>query len=97
MILSVAPESLLVDALLRYGPLGLVLIAIGIGWLFTKPHVDDLRKSLSECRAELKEARDDIRRLEALMRDAMVPAITQSTTLIQRVSDELLWRGRQAS
>lgn len=97
MILALGPESVLIEALLRYGPLGLVLVAIGIGWLFTKPHVDDLRTSLAECRAELKEARVEISQNAALMRDVMVPAVTQSTQLIQRVSEELLWRGRQAS
>jgi hypothetical protein len=97
VILAVASESVIVEALLRYGPLGLVLIAIGAGWLFTKPHVDDLRESLKECREELKEARAEISELQEIMRTAMVPAITQSTTLIQRVSEELLWRNRQAS
>lgn len=96
MTIGAAPETLLIEALLRYGPIGLVLIAIGIGWLYTKPHVEDLRQSLTDCRNELKEAREDIKRLNEVMRDVLVPAVTQSTTLIQRVSEELLWRGRAA-
>lgn len=88
-------EQILVEALLRYGPIGLVLIAIAVGWLYTKPHVDDLRATLEGCRTDLREARDEIRRDREIMQEILVPAVTKATELIQRVSEEM-WRGRAA-
>jgi hypothetical protein len=89
-----ATESVLVEALLRFGPIGLVVIALAIGWLYTKPHVEDLRKALVDCREELKGTREELRAQNQIMREILVPAVTQSTQLVQRVGEELLWRQR---
>jgi hypothetical protein len=89
-------EQLFVDFLVRAGPVGLILLAIATGFLYTKQHVADLRNSLVECRGELKEAREELRQMNVVMREVLVPAVTQSSVLIQRVNEEIVFRGRVA-
>jgi hypothetical protein len=89
-------DPVIIDALIRAGPVALILVALATGFLYTKQHVADLRAALVECRTELRESRLELKQMNEIMRDVMVPAVTQSTTLIQRVSEELLWKGRAA-
>lgn len=87
-----------IQALINYGSLGIVVLAAATGFIYFKPHVDQLRDSLVDCRnelrearVELKEARDEIRKDAEIMREVLMPAVTQSTAMIQRIQDEL-WR-----
>lgn len=90
-----APQTLLNWA--QFGVLGLVVAGALFGWVWFKPAVDDLKNTLAECRADLKEAREDLKRQGEIVREILVPAVTKSTELIQRINEEILWRGRQAS
>lgn len=91
-----AAESVLVDAVLRYGPLGIIVVAAAFGWIWFRPSVNELRDTLTITRADLKEARDDLRRNTELLQ-SIIPAVTQTAGMVQRLSEELLWRGRQGA
>jgi hypothetical protein len=96
-VIGQAGEAILIDALVRAGPFALVLIALGIGWLYTKGHVVDLRDQIVELRKELKETRDALARSNEVSRDVLLPVAHQTLTAINTFNEELLWRRRQAS
>lgn len=87
-------ETLIVDAALRYGPLGLILVAAATGFVVFKPHVTDLKEQITLLRSDLHEARTDHRRVQDVL-GTIVPAITQTQTAVQKLTDELLWRRRE--
>lgn len=89
-------EPVLVDAALRYGPLGLILIAAALGWIYFKPSVQDLRDALALARQDNKEVREDLRRNEELLK-SIVPAVTQTSAAVQELTRELLWRRDRGS
>lgn len=92
---DVTPD--IVKLILSYGITPIVLIIMSMaGFVYFKPAVDDLKKTLAECRSDLREARDDLKRQGDIVREILVPAVTKSTELIQRINEEILWRGRQA-
>ena len=91
------PQTVLIDALIRTGgPFALILVAAIFGLIYFKPHVQQLSDTLEKTRADLKEAREEIReareqhqRDAEIMREILVPAVTQSTMTIQRMTEEL--------
>jgi hypothetical protein len=66
----------------QFGVLGLVVVGFMLGWIWAKPAVDRLQHDLDRALA-------DLRRLEELDREVIIPAITRSSELIQRISEEL--------
>lgn len=91
---SGTPEVLLNWA--QFGVLGLVVAGALFGWIWFKPAVDDLKSTLAECRGDLREAREDLKRQGDIMREILVPAVAKSSELLQRVTDEI-WRMRGAA
>lgn len=91
---SVEPTSLF--TWLQFGVTGLVIVAALSGWIWFRPAVEELQKTLTECRTDLKEAREDLKRQGDIMREILVPAVVKSTELTQRVADEI-WRMRGAA
>lgn len=91
---SGTPEVLLNWA--QFGVLGLVVAGALFGWIWFKPAVDDLKSTLAECRTDLREAREDLKRQGDIMREILVPAVAKSSELLQRVTDEI-WRMRGAA
>lgn len=87
-----APEGLLVDALLRFGPLGVLVIALAIGWLFTKPHVEDLRKTMEDLRTDLREARTDLKRSNEVASEILLPVANKTLEAINRFNEQMLWQ-----
>jgi hypothetical protein len=87
-------ESLFVDALLRYGPLGIILVAAALGFIYFKPAVDDLRRELADSKEERRQLLAEVKRLNELSREIVMPAVTQSTDLIRRIT-ERQWRERE--
>lgn len=83
-------EELALRAILNYGPFGIILVAVLTGHLYVPKHVDDLRATLAECRAELKEERMLRQKEQEFTRDTLVPALTQATDLNKRLGEELL-------
>lgn len=67
--------------LVQYGALGVVVLGFVTGWIWARPAVLKLIKDLDEARA-------DLRRLEHLDREVLLPALAKSTELIQRFLDE---------
>lgn len=96
MISQVSSESVLVDALLRFGPLGIIVVAAAFGYVWFKPSVDELRDSLNITRGDLKEAREDLRRNTELL-TSIIPAVTNTAAMVQKLTEELLWRRGQGA
>lgn len=90
-------ESLLVEALVNAGPFALILVAIAMGWLHTRGHVEDLRREIAGLRDDLKEARADINRANTVAREVLLPVAERTLSAINTFNDELTWRRRSAS
>ena len=90
-------EGLLVEALVNAGPFALILVAIGLGWLHTRGHVEDLRREIGMLREDLKEARADINRANTVAREVLLPVAERTLAAINNFNDELRWRRRDAS
>lgn len=90
-MIAQAAESLFLESALRYGPLGLIIVAAALGLVWFRPAVDQIRQALDLTRADLLAAREDLRRNQELLQ-AIVPAVTQTAASVQRLSEELLWR-----
>jgi hypothetical protein len=73
-----------ISGLIQYGVLGLVLVALLLGWLWPKPSVDQLRrdKEAAEKRAERAERqRDDLaRELQSTL-----PVLNETTAAAKRM------------
>ena len=95
-MIAQATEGVLVEVALRYGPLGLIIVAAAFGWVWFRPAVNELKDNLTICRSDLKDAREDLRRNTELLQ-SIIPAVTQTATMVQKLSEELLWRGRQGA
>lgn len=64
-----------------YGALGLVVLGFISGLIWAKPAVQKLIEDLDKARA-------DLRRLEELDREVLLPALARSTELMQRFIEE---------
>lgn len=86
MFLAAEASSELTKLILSYGITPLVLIAMstaGIVWF--KPAVDRLLKDLDEVTKKLEER-------DAILRDIVVPAVTESNQLLREVAIQLARR-----
>jgi hypothetical protein len=70
------------------GVVGLVVVAALFGWIWFKPAVDRLQKDLDQALA-------DLRQLERLDRESIIPAVTKSMELIERMAEELRRRNEK--
>ena len=64
-----------------YGALGFVVLGFISGWIWAKPAVQKLIEDLDKARA-------DLRRIEELDREVLLPALARSTDLMQRFIEE---------
>lgn len=64
-----------------YGALGLVVVGFISGFIWARPAVQKLIEDLDKARA-------DLRRLEELDREVLLPALARSTDLMQRFIEE---------
>lgn len=69
--------------LVQYGVLGLVVLGFMLGFIWAKPAVQRLEKDLDKALADLRE-------LEKINREIIIPAITRSSEIIERMSRR--WR-----
>lgn len=86
MFLAAEASSELTKLVLSYGITPIVLIAMstaGIVWF--KPAVDRLLKDLDEVTKKLEER-------DAILRDIVVPAVTESNQLLREVAIQLARR-----
>lgn len=91
------PQPDPLSGLLQYGVLGLVIVALLLGWLWPRPSVDQLRKDkeAAETRAERAEAQRDA--LASQLREAL-PVLTETTVACKRMLpllQELIGDSRQ--
>lgn len=99
---DVTPD--IVKLVLSYGITPIVLITMStFGLVYFKPSIDDLKAVLADCREDLKQAHaqteaknEEVKQLNEIMRDVMVPAVAKSSEILQRVTDEI-WRLRGAA
>lgn len=71
---------------LNLGVLGALSIAAIRGLVWFKPGVDRLQSDLDRALA-------DLRRLEELDREVIIPALTKATELMQRLNEEIRQQG----
>lgn len=69
--------------LVQFGVLGIVVLAFVFGFIWAKPAVQRLEKDLDRALA-------DLRKLEEINREVIIPAITKSSEIIERMSRR--WR-----
>jgi hypothetical protein len=65
--------------LVQFGVLGIVVLAFVFGFIWARPAVQRLEKDLDRALA-------DLRTLETLNRDVIIPALTRSSETIERLS-----------
>jgi hypothetical protein len=96
MIADQAVEPTSLFTWVQFGVTGLVIVAALSGWIWFRPAVEELQRTLTECRADLRQAREELKQQAELTREILVPAVVKSSELIQRVADEI-WRLRGAA
>lgn len=69
--------------LVQFGVLGIVVLGFIFGFIWARPAVQRLERDLDKALADLRE-------LEKLNREVIIPAITRSSELIERLSRR--WR-----
>lgn len=69
--------------LVQFGVLGIVVLGFVFGYIWAKPAVQRLERDLDRVTAEL-------RKLEESYREIVIPAITRSSEIIERMSRR--WR-----
>jgi uncharacterized membrane-anchored protein YhcB (DUF1043 family) len=69
--------------IVQYGVLGLVVLGFMLGYIWARPAVARLERDLDKALADLRE-------LEKLNREVIIPAITRSSEIIERLSRK--WR-----
>jgi hypothetical protein len=65
--------------LVQYGVLGLVVMGFFLGWIWARPAVQRLERDLDKALADLRE-------LEKINREVIIPAITKSSEIIERLA-----------
>lgn len=69
--------------LVQFGVLGIVVLGFVFGFIWAKPAVQRLEKDLDKALA-------DLRKLEEINREVIIPAIIRSSEIIERISRR--WR-----
>ena len=69
--------------LVQFGALGIVVLGFIFGFIWARPAVQRLERDLDRALA-------DLRRLEELNREVVIPAVTRSSEIIERLSRK--WR-----
>lgn len=69
--------------IVQYGVLGLVVLGFMLGYIWARPAVQRLERDLDKALADLRE-------LEKINREIIIPAITRSSEIIERMSRK--WR-----
>jgi hypothetical protein len=69
--------------LIQFGVLGIVVLGFIFGYIWAKPAVQRLERDLDRALA-------DLRKLEEINREIIIPAITRSSEIIERMSRR--WR-----
>lgn len=69
--------------LVQFGVLGIVVLGFIFGYIWAKPAVARLERDLDKALADLRE-------LEKINREVIIPAITRSSEIIERMSRK--WR-----
>lgn len=69
--------------LVQFGVLGIVVLAFVFGFIWAKPAVQRLEQDLDRALA-------DLRKLEEINREVIIPAVTRSSEIIERLSRK--WR-----
>jgi hypothetical protein len=65
--------------LVQFGVLGIVVLGFMLGFIWAKPAVARLEKDLDKALADLRD-------LEKLNREVIIPAITRSSEIIERMA-----------
>lgn len=68
--------------LVQFGVLGIVVLGFIFGFIWAKPAVARLERDLDKALADLRE-------LEKLNREVIIPAITRSSEIIERLSRKM--------
>ena len=71
-------------AILDYGPFGIILILLLVGWLFPKPMIDHLLKENERLRIDNEKVRDENRQLRSGIEEKITPALVRVTDLLDR-------------
>lgn len=69
--------------LVQFGALGVVVLGFIFGFIWARPAVQRLERDLDKALADLRE-------LEKLNREVVIPAVTRSSEIIERMSRR--WR-----
>lgn len=69
--------------LVQFGVLGIVVLCFIFGFIWARPAVQRLERDLDKALADLRE-------LEKLNREVVIPAVTRSSEIIERLSRR--WR-----
>ena len=69
--------------LVQFGVLGIVVLGFIFGFIWARPAVQRLERDLDKALADLRE-------LEKLNREVVIPAVTRSSEIIERLSRR--WR-----
>ena len=69
--------------LVQFGVLGIVVLAFVFGFIWARPAVQRLERDLDKALADLRE-------LEKLNREIVIPAVTRSSEVIERMARR--WR-----
>lgn len=74
----------------QFGVLGVVVALFLFGFIYARPAVDDLRKELAATKVERNELMAEVRRLNEVSREVIVPAVTQATEMLREITRQQL-------
>ena len=94
MLAQASPEGVL-DTILNYGPFGIILVLLLLGWLFPKPMIDHLLHENERLRKDNEKVRDENRALRTGIEEKVTPALVRVTDVLNRLSERGLANGRR--
>lgn len=84
---TILAQTSIQDALFNYGPFGIILVLLLLGWLFPKPMIDHLLRENDRLRRDNEKVREENSELRSGIEQKIVPALTRMTDLLDKVTE----------